>query len=555
MIERERPDTVCLELDRQRYQALANPERWDALDVKQLIRDRQLAPLIANLMLAAYQRKLGGALGVKPGAELLEAGRAAEALGIPVCLCDRDVRVTLRRAWASLSLWKKSLLVSTFVASALERPELSEEDLRELRQQDVVSRMMAELAEFLPALKRVLIDERDRYLAQRIRETPGRRTLVVVGAGHVAGVLAALRESGPVDLAALDRIPPVSRLTKWLGWGIPAGIVAALVAVGITQGAEAAAKNLAFWVLVTGIPCTLGAAAAFAHPITIVAAFFTAPVTTLSPVIGAGHVVALVQAGYSRRGRGVRAARRGFHPPLAMVAKSLAARAARLHPDDARDHARDVRRRLGDRLEAARRTARMRGWRIALLCAAGALAACRHERPAFPDGRLVDLTHTFDADTIYWPSEPGFELERGVEGVTPQGWWYAAHRFRTAEHGGTHVDAPIHFAQAGASVDQVPLERLMAAAVRVDARDACARDRDHQIGPAELLAWERGHGPIPSGAIVLLQTGFGRFWPTARPTSPDERGAAAVAHLHFPGLHATPQWTRLGAADRGRWDR
>lgn len=181
----------------------------------------------------------------------------------------------------------------------------------------------------------------------------------------------------------------------------------------------------------------------------------------------------------------------------------------------------------------------MRGWRIALLCAAGALAACRHERPAFPDGRLVDLTHAFDADTIYWPSEPGFELERGVEGVTPQGWWYAAHRFRTAEHGGTHVDAPIHFAQAGASVDQVPLERLMAAAVRVDARDACARDRDHQIGPAELLAWERGHGPIPSGAIVLLQTGFGRFWPDrAAYLGTDERGAAAVAHLHFPGLHA-----------------
>ncbi|HEY8156044.1 MAG TPA: TraB/GumN family protein [Myxococcota bacterium] len=296
VIERERPDRVCLELDRQRYEALSNPQRWDALDVKQLIRDRQLAALVANLMLAAYQKKLGGALGVKPGAELLAAGRTAEALGIPVSLCDRDVRVTLRRAWASLSLWKKSLLLSTFLASALEKPQLSEEDLRELRQQDVVSKLMAELAEFLPALKRVLIDERDRYLAQRMREAPGRRVVAVVGAGHVAGVLAALREPGPVDLAALDRIPPVSAVTRWLGWGIPASIVAALVAIGVTQGAEAAARDMAFWVLVTGIPCTLGAAAAFAHPITIAAAFFTAPVTTLSPVIGAGHVLALVQA-------------------------------------------------------------------------------------------------------------------------------------------------------------------------------------------------------------------------------------------------------------------
>jgi len=296
VIERERPDRVCLELDRQRYEALSNPQRWDTLDLKQLIRNRQLAPLVANLMLAAYQKKLGGALGVKPGAELLEAGRAAEGLGIPVSLCDRDVRVTLRRAWTSLSLWKKSLLLSTFLASVFEQPQLSEDDLRELRQQDVLSRMMAELAEYLPALKRVLIDERDAYLAQRMREAPGRRVVAVVGAGHVSGVLAALRERSHVGLAELDRIPPVSPVTRWLGWGIPAGIVAALVVIGVTQGALAAFHDLAFWILVTGIPCMLGAAVAFAHPITIVAAFFTAPVTTLSPVIGAGHVLALVQA-------------------------------------------------------------------------------------------------------------------------------------------------------------------------------------------------------------------------------------------------------------------
>ena len=296
VIERERPDRVCLELDRQRYEALSNPQRWDALDLKQLIRNRQLAALVANLMLAAYQKKLGGALGVKPGAELLEAGRAAERLGIPVSLCDRDVRVTLRRAWTSLSLWKKSLLLSTFLASVFEEPQLSEDDLRELRQQDVLSRMMAELAEYLPALKRVLIDERDAYLAQRMREAPGRRVVAIVGAGHVSGVLAALRERSHVDLAELDRIPPVSSLTRWLGWGIPAGIVAALVVIGVTQGAAAAFHDLAFWILVTGVPCTLGAALAFAHPITIAAAFFTAPVTTLSPLIGAGHVLALVQA-------------------------------------------------------------------------------------------------------------------------------------------------------------------------------------------------------------------------------------------------------------------
>ena len=120
VIEQERPDAVCVELDAQRYAALSQKQRWEALDLKQVIRSRQLAPLIANLLLASYQKRLGGALGVMPGAELLEATKVGEELGIPVSLCDRDVRVTLRRAWASMSLFKKAQLLASFTASAFE---------------------------------------------------------------------------------------------------------------------------------------------------------------------------------------------------------------------------------------------------------------------------------------------------------------------------------------------------------------------------------------------------------------------------------------------------
>jgi kynurenine formamidase len=174
-----------------------------------------------------------------------------------------------------------------------------------------------------------------------------------------------------------------------------------------------------------------------------------------------------------------------------------------------------------------------------LAVAASALLACaRGPAAAFAHGRVVDLTHPFDATTIYWPTEEGFVHDLGFAGRTEQGYWYAAHRFRAAEHGGTHVDAPVHFGEGRRSVDAIPTEQLLGPAVVIDASAACARDRDHRIGLADLAAFEAEHGRIPEGAIVLLRTGFGRFWPDrAAYLGTDERGAEAVAKLHFPGLH------------------
>ena len=296
VIEHERPDTVCIELDAQRFAALSQKKRFESLDLKQVIRSRQLAALIANLMLASYQKRLGGQLGVKPGTELLEAARAAEELDIPVALCDRDVRVTLRRAWASMSLWKKTRLLSELLAATFERPEISEEELRRLREKDVLTELMEELGKAMPGLKRVLIDERDAYLSHRILEASGRKLVAVVGAGHVAGMRSALEEQRSVDIHALDQVPPVAPVWRWIGWGIPAVIVGALAWIGITKGPEVAGENLLYWIVANGIPSTIGAMAALAHPMTVAAAFFVAPVTSLTPVIGAGYVLAFVQA-------------------------------------------------------------------------------------------------------------------------------------------------------------------------------------------------------------------------------------------------------------------
>ncbi len=291
-----RPDAVCVELDPKRFEALSRPDRFEALDLREVIRTRQLATLGLNLALASYQRSLGVALGVKPGAELLEAARCAEAEGIPVALCDRDVRITLRRAWRALSFWKRMLLISTFAAALFEREELSEEDLRELRRTDVLSRLLQELGQAFPGLKQVLIDERDAYLAERIRETPGRRLLAVVGAGHVAGLVRTLETGASVDLAALSTTPTATRLTHLLGWGIPALMLLSVVAIGMRDGSSVAGENVAFFALATGLPSAAGTLLALGHPVTVLSALLLAPLTAISPLIGIGHVTALVQS-------------------------------------------------------------------------------------------------------------------------------------------------------------------------------------------------------------------------------------------------------------------
>jgi pheromone shutdown-related protein TraB len=295
-IDELRPDAVAIELDPKRFEALSRPERFEALDLREVIRTRQLATLGLNLALAAYQRSLGVALGVKPGAELLEAARAAEQAGIPVALCDRDVRITLRRAWHALSFWQRMLLLTSFSAALFERAQLSEDDLRELRRTDVLSRLLAELGNAFPGLKLVLIDERDAYLAERIRETPGRRVVAVVGAGHLEGVVRALEREQRIDLAALSATPRPSRWTHVLGWGIPALVVLSLFVIGLRDGGAVAGENVAFFALATGLPSAAGTLLALGHPATVVSALLLAPLTALSPLIGIGHVTALVQS-------------------------------------------------------------------------------------------------------------------------------------------------------------------------------------------------------------------------------------------------------------------
>lgn len=167
-----------------------------------------------------------------------------------------------------------------------------------------------------------------------------------------------------------------------------------------------------------------------------------------------------------------------------------------------------------------------------------ALWAATTAPAAEPPGTLVDLTHAFDASTIYWPTAEGFRLEQVAHGITDKGYFYAANQFCTAEHGGTHLDAPIHFSATGRSADEIPLEQLVGRGVKVDVSETCAKDRDYRVRVADLEGWEARHGRIPDGAIVLLQTGWGSRWSDRTAYLGTARtGPEAVPELHFPGLH------------------
>ncbi|MCB0730434.1 MAG: TraB family protein, partial [Ignavibacteriae bacterium] len=194
VIVSEKPDIVSVELDKQRYESLSNQKRWENLDLKSIIKEKQLSTLIINILLSSYQKKLGDKLGVNPGVELLRATTVAKDNNIPIELCDRDVRITLKRAWRIMSFWQKMKFMAVGLASIFEHEEISEEQLEELKNKDVLSELMKELGKAMPVLKSVLIDERDSYLAKKIKETNGNKIVAVVGAGHLEGIIKKINE-------------------------------------------------------------------------------------------------------------------------------------------------------------------------------------------------------------------------------------------------------------------------------------------------------------------------------------------------------------------------
>ena len=294
VINQVNPDTVCIELCSSRYQAMLAKDQWKNMDIFKVIREGKSFLLFANLIMTAFQKRLGSRLGVKPGSEMFEAANVAEKLNSELVLADRDVKITLQRTWRGMRFWGKMKVLGQLLASLFIREEISKEEIEKLKESDALSEAMKMLAEQSPEMKRILIDERDQYMAEKIRQSMGKLVVAVVGAGHVKGLTAELENKH--NLAELESVPPTGKAVVWLKWGIPALIIALIVYGFFTVDTDVSIEMIQRWFLINGTLSALGTAAAFGHPITIATAFVAAPFTSLNPTIAAGWVAGLVEA-------------------------------------------------------------------------------------------------------------------------------------------------------------------------------------------------------------------------------------------------------------------
>ena len=288
------PDAVCIELCQSRHDALTDPDRWKKLDIFKVFREGKALFLLANLAIGAYQRRIGKELGVEPGAELLAASVAARAKNIDVSLVDRDIHITLKRTWSTIGFWQKMKLLGAIMESLIVKEEISADQIEQLKTGDNLPDMMGEFARALPEVAEPLIFERDRYMVDKIRATPGDTIVAVVGAAHVPGMVENFEAE--IDLAQLEEVPPPSLGLRAVKWVIPALILGAFY-FGWQKGqTQMLGEMVWLWVASNSLVAALFTALAGGKLISVITSLFSSPITSLNPLLGTAMVVGPVEA-------------------------------------------------------------------------------------------------------------------------------------------------------------------------------------------------------------------------------------------------------------------
>lgn len=297
VVEKEKPDSVCIELCQSRYDSIINRDNWKKMDIIKIIKEHKALFLLINLVLSSFQNKIARQLGVKPGQEMVQGVISARETGATLVLADREIQTTFLRIWRSLGFWTKVKLFGTLLLSIFQDEETSEDELEKLKTEDILMVALNEFSSSFPQLKKVLIDERDMYLSQKIKDAPGNTIVAVVGAGHLPGIKASIDTEH--DLLTLANVPPPSRISKILGWAIPFALLA-IIASTFTMDRSLGMEQISAWLLWNGSLAALGTLLAFGHPLSMLTAFVAAPITSLNPFLAAGWFAGLSEA-YIRR--------------------------------------------------------------------------------------------------------------------------------------------------------------------------------------------------------------------------------------------------------------
>lgn len=294
VIAAERPDAVCVELCKSRYEAIKQRDKWQEMNIVKVIREKRTSVLLFQLLLASFQKKIAEKFGITPGEEMIRAVAKAKEVGAEVVLADREIRVTLLRAWRKMGFWTKIRVLPEMIVSLFYTEDITEEEIEKLKQQDVLEVALQTFGEKLPSLKTTLIDERDEYLSHTISHAAGKKIVAIVGAGHIPGIKTHIGHI--VDMEALNQIPPPGLWTRYAGWGFSAAIVLLFVAGFFYSDGKTSMNMVFMWSAITAACAGVGALIMLAHPLTILASALSAPIATIHPLIATGWIAGLVEA-------------------------------------------------------------------------------------------------------------------------------------------------------------------------------------------------------------------------------------------------------------------
>ncbi len=293
VIEEEQPDSVCVELDEDRYNNIQNPKAWENTDIVKVIKTKKVGFLMANLVLSSYQKRLAKQLGTHVGGEMIQGIESAKAIGATLVPVDRKIQTTFLRIWRKLSLFEKGKLLACLLFSFDDDTKISDEDLQELLKTDMLESLLIDMRKQFPKIGNILINERDQYLASKIKEAPGEKIVAILGGAHVPGVKNEIYRSQDMD--SISTIPPKNPVAKIVGWLIPAAVIV-LLSYAFFVSIQTGLEQLSAWVLWTGILAAIFTTLSLAHPLSIITSLIVAPFTTINPVLACGWFTGLVEA-------------------------------------------------------------------------------------------------------------------------------------------------------------------------------------------------------------------------------------------------------------------